>query len=126
MLASCIYYIAHVNITLVCCLVLHSAVMGVDLFFNVPKHSPVQYTYHTVTIPAMYHIFPDPTQTIQQVVCDADFHGQLKIFLNSGWKLVDICFDSTSIADGQSKSNLVSRHKSSIRIRLSNLNYQLD
>ena len=77
-------------------------VVGVELFFNVPKHTfPTRYAYHATTIPATYHIVPDATQTIQQIRCDADFLGQLRAFLNRGWKLVDICIDATAIADGK-------------------------
>ena len=75
--------------------------MGVELFFNVPLHRfQSRFTYHTVTVPAQYHIVTDATQTVQQVQCDADFLGQLRVFLNQGWKLVDICIDNTAIADG--------------------------
>ncbi|ELT97862.1 hypothetical protein CAPTEDRAFT_224889 [Capitella teleta] len=75
-------------------------IMGVELFFNLPKHpTPVIYAYHTVTVHANYHIMPDTTQTIQQVTCDADFMGQLTVFLSKGWKLVNICIDITAIAD---------------------------
>jgi hypothetical protein len=75
--------------------------MGVELFFNVPLHrSPSRFTYHTVTIAAQYQIVTDATQTVQQVECNADFLGQLKLFLNTGWKLVDICIDTSAIAEG--------------------------
>jgi hypothetical protein len=77
------------------------SVAGVELFFNVPRHSsPSLYTYHTVTVAAQYQIVSDATQTVQQVECTADFLGQLKLFLNTGWKLVDICIDSSAIARG--------------------------
>jgi len=62
---------------------------------------PTIYTYHTVTIPVTYNISSDDTQTTQQVSCDLNFFGQMKLFLDTGWKLVDICMDSTAIADGK-------------------------
>ena len=75
--------------------------MGVELFFNVPMHkNPTLYTYYTVQVPANYYIIPDATQTIKQISCDADFMGQMKVFLARGWKLVDICIDTTAIAEG--------------------------
>lgn len=78
--------------------------MGVELFFNVPRHTfATKYTYHTVTVPATYHIVHDITQLSQKVVCDADFLGQLKLFLDAGWKLIDICLDSTAIAESKFK-----------------------
>ena len=77
------------------------SVVGVELFFNIPKHkNPTRYTYHTLKVHANYHIVPDATQTIQQIVCDADYMGQMMLFLNQGWKLVDICMDTTALADG--------------------------
>jgi len=80
----------------------------VELFFNeplVPAHRRVTlYTYHVITVPAHYQIVADATQTVQQVECSTDFLGQLRLFLNRGWKLVDICIDSTAIADGRTMS----------------------
>jgi len=78
-------------------------VNGVELFFNLPVHvrQPTIFTYHVVTVSAHYHIVADATQTLQQVECSADFLGQLRLFLNQGWKLVDVCIDSTAIADGR-------------------------
>jgi len=61
---------------------------------------PTVFTYHVITVSAHYRIVADATQTVQQVECSADFLGQLRLFLNQGWKLVDICIDSTAIADG--------------------------
>ena len=82
-------------------------VLGVELFFNIPIHRfQTKYSYHTVTLPAQYHIVSDATQTVQQVQCDADFLGQLRLFLNRGWRLVDICMDTTAIADGETKGCL--------------------
>jgi len=79
------------------------AVMGVELFFNVPLQlSQIRFTYHTVTVTAQYRIVSDATQAVQQVECNADFLGQLKLFLNTGWKLVDICIDTAAIAEGRS------------------------
>ncbi len=79
-------------------------VLGAELFFNMPRqdrdHPSSRYVYHTISLPAKYKIVPDATQTIQQITCDADFLGQLTLFLNSGWKLVDICLDFTVIAEG--------------------------
>jgi len=76
-------------------------VNGVELFFNIPVHRlPTVFTYHVITVSAHYHIVPDATQTVQQVECSADFLSQLRLFLNRGWNLVDICIDYTAIADG--------------------------
>lgn len=76
--------------------------MGVDLFFNVPKHeNPVRYCYHTIKVPVRYVVVPDATQTIHQIESDADWMGQLKLFLDKGWKLIDICMDATALADGK-------------------------
>ena len=46
----------------------------------------------------------DATQRIQQIFCEADFNKQLKLFLDKGWKLVDICMDSIALAEGKSFS----------------------
>lgn len=74
-----------------------------ELFFNIPVHRlPTVFTYHVITVSAHYHIVPDATQTVQQVECSADFLGQLRLFLNRGWNLVDICIDYTAIADAYS------------------------
>jgi len=83
-------------------LVCYSCVVnGVELFFNIPVHRlPTVFTYHVITVSAHYHIVADATQTVQQVECSTDFRGQLRLFLNQGWKLVDICIDSAAIADG--------------------------
>ena len=79
--------------------------IGVELFFNLPKHShPVLHTYHAAKIPAKYHVVPDATQTVQQIICDADFMGQMRLFLNQGWKLVDICMDTLALAEGTGES----------------------
>ena len=72
-----------------------------ELFFNIPLHDqPTKFSYHAVKINSKYHVVPDATQTIQQIVCDADFMGQMKLFLNQGWKLVDICMDTLALAEG--------------------------
>lgn len=79
-------------------------VNGVELFFNIPAHHRLPstlFTYHVISVSAQYHVVPDATQTVQQVQCSADLLGQLRLFLNKGWKLVDICIDSTAIADGR-------------------------
>jgi len=84
--------------SLFCCCVVN----GVELFFNIPVHRlPTVFTYHVITVSAHYHIVADATQTVQQVECSTDFLGQLRLFLNQGWKLVDICIDSAAIADGK-------------------------
>jgi len=76
-------------------------VNGVELFFNAPVHRPSTiYTYHVISVSAHYHIVADATQTVQQVECSTDFLGQLRLFLNKGWRLIDICIDATAIADG--------------------------
>lgn len=73
---------------------------GVELFFNIPVHRlPTIFTYHIISVSAHYHIVADATQTVQQVECSEDFLGQLRLFLNQGWKLIDICIDYTAIAD---------------------------
>ena len=75
--------------------------MGVDLFFNLPKRRQLpHYRYHTIKVPVRFVVVPDSTQTVQQIECDADWMGQLKIFLDKGWKLVDICIDTTALAEG--------------------------
>ena len=42
----------------------------------------------------------DATQTLQQVVYDGDLNEQLSLFLNKGWKLVDVCVDTVAMAKG--------------------------
>jgi len=85
-----------INQSLVFC-----AVNGVELFFNTPVHRlPKTFTYHVITVSTHYHIVADATDTVQQVECSTDFLGQLRLFLNQGWKLVDICIDYTAIAEG--------------------------
>ncbi len=72
-----------------------------DLFFHTAQHrNPTKYTYHTLRVPTHYTVVPDATQSIQQIDCDADWMGQMKLFLDQGWKLVDICMDTTALADG--------------------------
>ena len=90
------------------CFPLHfRTVIGVELFFNVPRHRhPTLYTYHTMKVAANYHIVADATQTIQQILCDADFMGQMMLFLNKGWKLIDICMDTTALAEGKDLPSL--------------------
>ena len=80
-------------------------VVGLELFFNLPRHPhPTQYVYHTARLKAHYHIVPDVTQTIQQILCDADFMGQMTKYLNNGWKLVDLCMDTAALNEGESGS----------------------
>ena len=80
--------------------------MGVELFFNCPRHeNPTIYTYHTLYKPTKYSVVPDATGALQQVECDADWMGQLKVFLDKGWKLIDICQDTQALADGKKKSD---------------------
>ena len=75
--------------------------MGVDLFFHIPKHEdPVNYTYHTLKVATTYTAVPDVTQSFLQIDCDADWMGQMSLFLNQGWKLIDICMDTTALAAG--------------------------
>ena len=77
--------------------------IGVDAFIEVPLHSqPDIYSYHAVRYPIRYTATPDPSQTMQQLHCDTDWMGQFKAFLDEGWKLVDICMDSTAIPEGWS------------------------
>jgi len=93
-----ITYASVLTVLPVCC---SCVVNGVELFFNIPVHRlPTVFTYHVITVSAHYHIVADATQTVQQVECSTDFRGQLRLFLNQGWKLVDICIDSAAIADG--------------------------
>ena len=79
------------------------SVMGVDLFFDIPKKKPEsrRYCYHTINLPVKYKVVPESSKTLQQVDCDADWMGQMKLFLDKGWKLVDICIDTTALADGK-------------------------
>lgn len=77
------------------------AVMGVNLFFNMPQTaSPCIWQYHMIRVPTRYTVVPDASQSVQKITSDADWMGQLKLFLDKGWKLVDICMDTTSLADG--------------------------
>lgn len=88
------------------------SVMGVDLFFHLPKHEdPVFYTYHTLKVATTYTVVPDVTQSFQQISCDADWMGQMSLFLNQGWKLVDICMDTTALADGTTHLNCQFTHE---------------
>ncbi len=76
--------------------------MGVELFFNWPRHEkPTKYKYHTLRKPIRYSVVPDSTQTLQQIETDTDWMGQLKVFLDRGWRLVDICMDNQALADGK-------------------------
>ena len=75
--------------------------MGVDMFFNVPEHKlPTIYVYHAIRVQTCYYVVPDVSQQVTQVECDADWMGQLKVFLDHGWKLVDIAIDTTALAEG--------------------------
>ena len=75
--------------------------MGVDLFFDMPRHdAPQMYAYHTIQVPTMYYINHRDSQISQHLQCDADWTGQLKVFLDKGWKLIDICMDITTLAKG--------------------------
>ena len=80
----------------------NSPVLGVDLLFESPEHSDaVPYTYHAVKYPVRFMLVPDPTKSTHTLECDADWMGQLKQFLDEGWKLVDICIDNTALAEGR-------------------------
>ena len=82
--------------------------MGVDLFFNIPRHKcPQIYAYHTINVPTRYYINPKESQISNHLVCDADWTAQLKIFLDKGWKLIDICMDATTLASGKYATILV-------------------
>ena len=43
------------------------------------------------------------TQTLQQVVYDGDLNEQMSLFLNKGWKLVDVCIDTVAMAHGKNR-----------------------
>ena len=53
-----------------------------------------------ITLCARYYTALDATQTTHQVMCDSDFQGQMKLFMNQGWKLIDICIDTMALAEG--------------------------
>ena len=76
--------------------------MGVDLFFNIPRHdNPVIYEYHIINVPVKYFTPAREQHVAQHLECNADWMGQMKLFLDKGWKLVDICMDTTTLAHGQ-------------------------
>ena len=67
--------------------------MGVDLFFNVPRFpNPPLYSYQCVNVPIGVHVKPGFTNNVQ-VSCD--WMGTMAMYLNTGWKLVEIFLDQS-------------------------------
>ncbi|XP_038077549.1 uncharacterized protein LOC119745332 [Patiria miniata] len=69
-------------------------VKGVDLFFNMPLHpNPQIYVYQAVSVPVQFKLTSSYPQPRIKVL--TDFMGQFAAFLQKGWKLVEINFDSS-------------------------------
>lgn len=64
--------------------------------FNVLR----RYRYHAAEVHNKYYTSPDGFHHVHRIMCDTDFRGQLKVFLDQGWKLVDICYDTIRLPEG--------------------------
>ncbi|EDO49209.1 predicted protein [Nematostella vectensis] len=65
--------------------------IGVDLFFNVPRHPPsTTYCYQAVSIPITATVHPGFTVSVE---AQCDWMGNFAAYLNQGWKLIEIFID---------------------------------
>ena len=86
------------------------SVMGVELFFETPSLSasppscddkvPRGYRYHVTEVRFKYYATPVGFHHVHRIRCDTDFRSKLKVFLDQGWKLVDICFATATLPQG--------------------------
>ncbi|KAI0212122.1 hypothetical protein LSAT2_003013 [Lamellibrachia satsuma] len=87
----------------------HCGVIGVELFCEMPVPPPStptcefnvlrRYRYHAAEVHNKYYTSPDGFHHVHRIMCDTDFRGQLKVFLDQGWKLVDICYDTIRLPE---------------------------
>ena len=77
-----------------------STVKGVDLFFNMPLHpNPTIYVYQAVSVPIQFQLMGGFGQTQIRVL--TDFMGQFSAYLQKGWKLVEVNFDTSQTTQGE-------------------------
>ena len=75
------------------------SVYEVDVFFNVPMHTkPIMYTYMAEKLSINYEVLP-PGQPLQWGT-SLEWIEYLEIYLNMGWKLIDIFIDASSLTKG--------------------------
>ncbi|XP_033640005.1 uncharacterized protein LOC117300350 [Asterias rubens] len=72
----------------------YQGLKGVDLFFNMPLHpNPTIYVYQAVSVPIQFQLMGGFGQTQIRVL--TDFMGQFSAYLQKGWKLVEVNFDTS-------------------------------